>query len=263
MKFQKFYIARKRLRSVRRGCPRGAALAGAVLAAMAVVAGPGPVTAQQAATLNGPPVQVRPYVSEPGVPQITINPGTPSPFPSDTGGAGTGGGGTGGGGNVGSSDALNTMMGMAWGNTAVANAESLGVNPSALAATCVLELGLSERRRFGHCRRRFSDDGIDLHCDDQRGGRTEPVTGGPDCAWPRGANGPGHRIDCRLTVFDQRRAGAPKRWGVQPYRSRYQRLLQLWPKRRGSRHGRRRPVDGSSDAKCFSTSVPEQRDHSW
>jgi hypothetical protein len=51
---------------------------------VAVVAGPGPVTAQQAATLNGPPVQVRPYVSEPGVPQITVNPGTPNPFPSDT-----------------------------------------------------------------------------------------------------------------------------------------------------------------------------------
>ena len=167
MKLQKFRNPRERLRSVRRGCPRGAALAGAGLAAMAVVAGPGPVTAQQAATLSGPPVQVRPYVSEPGVPQITINPGTPSPFPSDTGGAGTGGGGTGGGGNVGSSDALNTMMGTTWGNTAVANAESLGVNPSALAATCVLEFGLSERRRFRHCRRRFSDDGIDLYGDDQ------------------------------------------------------------------------------------------------
>ena len=138
MKLQKFRNPRERLRSVRRGCPRGAALAGAGLAAMAVVAGPGPVTAQQAATLSGPPVQVRPYVSEPGVPQITINPGTPSPFPSDTGGAGTGGGGTGGGGNVGTSDALNTMMGTTWGNTAVANAEALGVNPSALAATCVL-----------------------------------------------------------------------------------------------------------------------------
>ena len=137
------------------------------------------------------------YVSEPGVPQITINPGTPSPFPSDTGGAGTGGGGTGGGGNVGSSDALNTMMGTAWGNTAVANAESLGVNPSALAATCVLEFGLSERRRFRHCRRRLSDDGIDLHCDDKRGGRTEPITGGPDCAWPRGPNGVPSQISGR------------------------------------------------------------------
>ena len=135
MKFQKAHIPRERLRSVRRGCPRGAALA-----AVALVAGQGPVTAQQAATLNGPPVQVRPYVSEPGVPQITINPGTPSPFPSDTGEAGTGGG-TGGSGNVGTSDALNTMMGTTWGNTAVANAESVGVNPSALAATCVLESG--------------------------------------------------------------------------------------------------------------------------
>jgi hypothetical protein len=77
-------VPRERLRSVRRGCPRGAAPAGAALAAVAVVAGPGPVTAQQAATLNGPPVQVLPYVSEPGVPQITVNPGRPNPFPSES-----------------------------------------------------------------------------------------------------------------------------------------------------------------------------------
>jgi hypothetical protein len=141
MKLQNVHIARERLRSARRGCPRGAALAGAALAAMAVVAGPGLAAAQQAATLNGPPVQVRPYVSEPGVPQITVNPGTPNPFPSDSGGDSTEDGGAGGGDNVGSSDALNTMIGTAWGNTAVANSEALGVNPSALAATCVLESG--------------------------------------------------------------------------------------------------------------------------
>ena len=231
MKLQKFRNPRERLRSVRRGCPRGAALAGAGLAAMAVVAGPGPVTAQQAATLSGPPVQVRPYVSEPGVPQITINPGTPSPFPSDTGGAGTGGGGTGGGGNVGSSDALNTMMGTTWGNTAVANAESLGVNPSALAATCVLEFGLSERRRFRHCRRRFSDDGIDLYGDDQSGGRAEPVAGGPDCAWPRWPNGPSNRKHRCVGVSSARRAVLGKQRSFEPYSARCSRLLQLWAPR--------------------------------
>jgi hypothetical protein len=40
-------------------------------------------------TLNGPPVQVQPYVPEPGVPLITINPGTVNPF-SGLDGAGAG-----------------------------------------------------------------------------------------------------------------------------------------------------------------------------
>ena len=106
-----------------------------------------PALAQQAMTLNGPPVQVQPYVSEPGVPLITINPGTPNPFAGADGngtgtgtGTGTGDGGTSGG-TVADSTALSTMMGTDWGSTAIANAQSVGVNPSALAATCVLESG--------------------------------------------------------------------------------------------------------------------------
>ena len=94
--------------------------------------------AQQATTLNGPPVQVIPYASEPGVPTITINPGTPNPFPTGSGS------GPGGGGNTGDSDALTTLLGTSWGSQAVQNAEALGVNPSALAATCVLESGCSQ-----------------------------------------------------------------------------------------------------------------------
>ena len=50
-------------------------------------------------------------------------------------------GGSGTGGSGGSSDALNTMLGQPWGSTAINNAEALGVNPSALAATCVIESG--------------------------------------------------------------------------------------------------------------------------
>jgi len=106
-----------------------------------------PVLAQQAMTLNGPPVQVQPYVSEPGVPLITINPGTPNPFAGVDGngtgtgtGTGTGAGGTSGG-TVADSTALSTMMGTDWGSAAIANSQSVGVNPSALAATCVLESG--------------------------------------------------------------------------------------------------------------------------
>ena len=120
-------------------------LAGALLPLVLNAADP--VLAQQAMTLNGPPVQVQPYVSEPGVPLITINPGTPNPFAGADGdgaatgtGTATGNGGTSGG-TVGDSTALSTMMGTDWGSTAIANAQSVGVNPSALAATCVLESG--------------------------------------------------------------------------------------------------------------------------
>ncbi len=95
---------------------------------------------QVPATLNGPPVQVRPYVSEPGVPPITIGIGTLNPLPS--GGAGGSGGDAGaGGGNVGPSNALNMMIGQPWGGAAVSAAQAVGVNPTALAATCVLESG--------------------------------------------------------------------------------------------------------------------------
>src|SRR6201998_604904 len=47
--------------------------------------------------LNGPPVQVQPYVPEPGVPLLPINPGTPNPFSgADGAGANSGGDGNGG-----------------------------------------------------------------------------------------------------------------------------------------------------------------------
>jgi hypothetical protein len=110
-------------------------------------------------SLNGAPVQVQPYVPEPGVPLITITPGTPFPIGAGTGSGGngteiggegtgntssvTGGGGVGESGseNVGSSTALAAMLGTAWGAAAVANAQTVGVNASALAATCVLESG--------------------------------------------------------------------------------------------------------------------------
>jgi hypothetical protein len=111
-------------------------------------------------TLNGPPVQVQPYVPEPGVPLFTINPGTVNPFSgvdgggssAQTGGDNSGGvdaGGTntnattgdysGGGGAIGNSTVLGTMLAQPWGAAAVGNAQAVGVNPSALAATCVLE----------------------------------------------------------------------------------------------------------------------------
>ena len=71
-----------------------------------------------------------------------------APVPADTVTAGLGGtGGTGGSGlaatAVGGSTALDTMMAQPWGQTAASRATALGVNPSALAATCVLESNCS------------------------------------------------------------------------------------------------------------------------
>jgi len=120
-------------------------LAGQAL--MATTAG----MAQTPSTLSGgPPVQVVPYAPEPGVPLITISPGTANPFAGGTdpsgGSAGSSGtsdgpgdgttapGGTGVGGPV-----LNTLLNQSWGNTAVSEASSLGVNATALAAMCTME----------------------------------------------------------------------------------------------------------------------------
>ena len=86
------------------------------------------------------PIQVTPYASEPGVPTVTITSSSNSlgGDGDSTTGTGTGTGTTS---SAGSSDALDTMLGQSWGATAVSEAEAVGVNPSALAATCVVESG--------------------------------------------------------------------------------------------------------------------------
>jgi hypothetical protein len=56
-----------------------------VLATVSVVSGvvlDAVAQVPQRQTLNGPPVQVQPTYSEPGVPLVTINPGTVNPFSS-------------------------------------------------------------------------------------------------------------------------------------------------------------------------------------
>ena len=100
-----------------------------------------PAIAQQAQTLNGAPIQMQPFVVEPGAPTVTVNPGTPNPFAGLDGGDGSGSNGGSGSTGSGSSDALTTMLGTSWGATADANAQAVGVNGSALAATCVIESG--------------------------------------------------------------------------------------------------------------------------
>jgi hypothetical protein len=118
-------------------------IAGLSLVAIAAELGVAePSWAQVALTLSGPPVQVTPYASEPGVPIITITPGSVNPFPSGSGtGTGSSGGDSSGTTSAGDNDALNTLLSQSWGSTAVSNAEAVGLNPSALAATCVVESG--------------------------------------------------------------------------------------------------------------------------
>jgi hypothetical protein len=69
---------------------------------------------------------------------IDIPVGTPTPAPTQTN---LGAGGSGAGSTTSNTDVMNTMLGTSWGVEAVADAQALGVNPSALAATCVIESG--------------------------------------------------------------------------------------------------------------------------
>lgn len=91
-------------------------------------------------TMNGVPEQVIPRVFDVGLGSFTIVPGTG--IPNTTAGGGTGGTGeTGGGVEAGASVALDTMTSRSWGIAASEAATSVGVNPSALAATCMVESG--------------------------------------------------------------------------------------------------------------------------
>jgi hypothetical protein len=111
----------------RRGRLFVASAAAGVLWGMAAVADPQPQT------INGVPQQIIPQVGEVGLPAFTYPTGTVSSG-SGTTGTGTTNGGTGG-------SALDTMNATSWGAAASQNAQALGVNASALAATCVAESG--------------------------------------------------------------------------------------------------------------------------
>lgn len=130
-------------RSIRRHGMSGLRL-GVEAAAIAFLAVSPAAWAQVPATLNGAPIQVTPYAMEPGVPNVTIPLGTPTQPSSGTGsgtGTGTGSGSGSGTGAAAGGSALNTLLSQSWGSAAVSNAEALGLNPSALAATCVMESG--------------------------------------------------------------------------------------------------------------------------
>lgn len=92
--------------------------------------------AQQSETISGAPQWIQPQVQEMGIGSYTPPTGT-----GIFGGTSTS---TGGGTSTGSStdsDSLDTMMDQSWGAQAAEEAQSLGVNSSALAATCVVESG--------------------------------------------------------------------------------------------------------------------------
>ena len=97
---------------------------------------PGLALAQVPITMNGVPEQVIPQVLDVGLGAFAIIPGTG--VPSTPGGGETGGGG-GTATEAGSSTALDLMSSRSWGEAASAAATSVGVNPSALAATCLME----------------------------------------------------------------------------------------------------------------------------
>ena len=87
-------------------------------------------------TINGVPQQIIPEVGEVGLPSFTIPTGTVSILGGSATGTGSSGTGT-----STDSSALDTMLGTSWGASAQQSSEALGVNASALAATCVLESG--------------------------------------------------------------------------------------------------------------------------
>lgn len=91
-------------------------------------------------TMNGVPEQVIPQVMEIGLGSFTIVPDPGVVNPSTGGGNGTTGD-TGGATEAGASIALDTMTSRSWGASASEGATAVGVNPSALAATCMVESG--------------------------------------------------------------------------------------------------------------------------
>lgn len=116
---------------------RGWLLGGCALAAPAFGQS-GPIS------MPGVPEQVIPRVMEVGLGSFVITPSVGIPSTNSRGGpTGSPSGGSEGGGasSTGASIALDTMTSRSWGEAAMQGATSVGVNPSALAATCMVESG--------------------------------------------------------------------------------------------------------------------------
>jgi hypothetical protein len=106
-------------------------------AASLLLGGPAAFSDPEPVTINGVPQQIIPQAAEVGLGNFTMPTGTVSVL----GGSATGTSGSGGTGTSTDSSALDTMLGTSWGTSAQQSAQALGVNASALAATCVVESG--------------------------------------------------------------------------------------------------------------------------
>jgi hypothetical protein len=111
---------------------------GTALVALAMAGGagaawsdPGPIR------MNGVPEQIIPRVFDVGLGSFEIVPGTGVVVGGTPEGGGAGGAGEGI--PAGASTALDLMSGRSWGEAAAQNALAVGVNPSALAGTCLME----------------------------------------------------------------------------------------------------------------------------
>lgn len=113
------------------------ALGASLLVGMNAVANASPAPV----TMNGVPEQVIPAVPEVGLGNFTMPTGTTSIGSDNTStSTGTGSDGTSSGVDL-SGSSYDTMMSQSWGALASSYAQTVGINPVALAATCVVESG--------------------------------------------------------------------------------------------------------------------------
>lgn len=129
--------------------PHNRKLSRSVVAALCAGVALGPSVAradlQIVTQQGGPPALPVPVFQETGLPSFTMPMGTSSLVPPPTGGGGRGGGG----GSYGGTPVDDVMLGRSWGALASQNATALGVNPTAIAATCVLESGCQNLAAVG------------------------------------------------------------------------------------------------------------------
>jgi hypothetical protein len=122
--------------SADRRLDRGRRLAAS--AAVVALWGSAAMADPQPQTISGVPQQIIPQAQEVGLPAFTISTGTVSIL---GGAGGTGSTSTGGTGTSTDSNSLDTMLATPWGASAQQSSQALGINASALAATCVVESG--------------------------------------------------------------------------------------------------------------------------
>ena len=134
--------------------PLALLLAGSGVMAALLWSSAGAVASPSPVTMNGVPEQVIPQVSEVGLGSFTMPTGTAT-IGSDTDTSGGGSDSEVGGSASGATpislggSSYDTLMSRSWGPSASSSAEALGVNPVALASTCVVESGCTDKPQVG------------------------------------------------------------------------------------------------------------------